>query len=426
MTEAVAKPPAAWSRLLRFEITNRWASFVALSLVFFVVSAGSFNSLGVVLPDMVRELKWNWKQAGLGFTLLGVACGLASLVPAWLIRRVGVRGNMALGALVLAGGFAALWLTQSLWLYLAGTVMVGLGFALVGTVAGTLVLTGLFERRSTVVGAYFTIGALGGVAGPALVRTVHALTQGWRGYWLLFVVLAAATGLFAIITSPGRGWEAPQEKAPPVEVGPDELIQKLADWSVRRALATTQFYVIVGAYTMYLLINTTAHGFAVEHLIERGVDPNLAAGMLSLEALIGAGVGVVGGILGEKISARTLMIVALVASTVGMIGLAQAHGMTLMLVYAVGVGLGWGLSFIAPVMLLLTYFGRRPYLPLYSIMCLLSTSAALGPAFGGWARDVLGGFAQVFWVCAAAGAAMLLATVLMKPPRHEATADDRP
>ena len=39
-----------------------------------------------------------------------------------------------------------------------------LGVSLVGTVAGTLVLTGLFKRRSTVVGAYFTIGALGGVA----------------------------------------------------------------------------------------------------------------------------------------------------------------------------------------------------------------------------------------------------------------------
>ena len=111
------------------------------------------------------------------------------------------------------------------------------------------------------------------------------------------------------------------------------------------------------------------------------------------------------------------MVVALVASTVGMAGLAEAHGLALMMVYAVGVGLGWGLSFVAPVMLLLTYFGRRPYLELYSIMCLLSTSAALGPAVGGWVRDVMGGFEPVFWACTAASALMLVATVLMRPPK---------
>ena len=424
MAEAVVKTEPV-RKAMRFHIENRWASFVALSLVFFVVSAGSFNSLGVVLPDMVRELHWSWNQAGLGFTLLGVACGLASLVPAWLIRRVGVKGNMVVGALVLAGGFAALWATHALGLYLAGTVLVGLGFALVGTVAGTLVLTGQFKRRSTVVGAYFTIGALGGVAGPQLVSMVHVLTQGWRGYWLLFVILAAASGLFAVITSPGRGWEAPDEQAPPVEVAPDQLIQGLSDWSVRRALFTTQFYVIVGGYTMYLLINTTAHGFAVQHLIDRGVSRYLAADMLSAEALVGAAIGVIGGVVGERVSAKTLMVVALVASTVGMAGLAEAHGLALMLVYAVGVGLGWGLSFVAPVMLLLTYFGRRPYLELYSIMCLLSTSAALGPAIGGWVRDVMGGFEPVFWACTAASALMLVATIFMQPPRLTQVADDR-
>ena len=53
MAEVVVKGEPV-RKALRFHIENRWASFVALSLVFFVVSAGSFNSLGVVLPDMVR------------------------------------------------------------------------------------------------------------------------------------------------------------------------------------------------------------------------------------------------------------------------------------------------------------------------------------------------------------------------------------
>jgi hypothetical protein len=67
-------------------------------------------------------------------------------------------------------------------------------------------------------------------------------------------------------------------------------------------------------------------------------------------------------------------------------------------------------------MLLLTYFGRRAYLELYSIMCLISTIAALGPAVGGWARDTLGSFEGVFYLSALAGLIMLIATVMMRPP----------
>ena len=400
----------------RPQVGNRWATFAALSLVFFVVSAGAFNSLGVVLPAMVRELKWSWAQAGLGFTLLGLACGFASILPAVLIRRIGVKGVMFLGALMLVAGFAALALTSSVWLYLTATILIGVAFAFVSTVPGTHVLTGLFKRRSTVLGSYFTIGAMGGVAGPLLYVLVQTLTHGWRGYWAVFVAMAAAAGLFAVITSPSRSQDTPHEEAPPEQAGPIDLIEGLADWTVRRALATPQFYVIVGGYTMYLLINTTAHGFAVEHLSERGIDAKLGAGMLSLEALVGAGIGVVGGVIGEKVSAKTLMIAALAAVAIGMAALAEAHGYALMLVYAVGVGLGWGLSFIASTMLLYNYFGKRAYLELYSIMCVLSTAAALGPAFGGWARDELGSFEQVFLLCAAADVAMLVATVFMSPP----------
>jgi MFS family permease len=410
-------------------VANRWVTFAAQSLVFFLVSAGTFSSLGVVLPAMVRDLHWNWTQAGLGYTFLGLSCGLSSVATAALIRRIGVRRTLLLGTLMLVTGFGALALTHSVWVYLAGTLIVGLAFSLSATVPGTHVLTGLFERRSTLLGAYFTIGALGGVAGP-LMYVALAPAFGWRAYWWVFVSASAVLGLFAAGTVPSHVDERPSADNHPDSVAAPSLIEGLHEWSVRKALATSQFYVIVGAYTMYLLINTTAHGFAVEHLTERGVSKDAAAYMLSVEALIGAGVSVIGGLLGERVRSKILLIVSLIALIGGMSALAWAHGNPgppgsawaeflghpLMLSYALGVGIGFGLSFVASTMLLLTYFGRRAYLELYSIMCLLSTAAALGPAVGGWARDTLGSFAGVFLLCALAAFVMLIATALMRPP----------
>ena len=328
------------------------------------------------------------------------------------MRRLGVGATLILGAAMLAGSFAALAVTSSVWVYLAATLVMGVAFSLV-TIPGPHVLTGLFARRSTIIGAYFTIGALGGVVGP-LIYVAMAPTMGWRAYWWLFAAVAVALGIFGAATNTGRA-EAAESSPGPLTTG--DLIEGMRAWTVRTALATPQFYVIVGAYTMYLLINTTAHGFAVEHLTERGVSPDVAAEMLSLEALIGAAVAVVGGWAGERVPPRTLMMTALIALIIGMSCLAEARGYMLMLGYAVGVGIGFGLAFVASTMLLLTFFGKRAYLELYAIMCLISTAAALGPALGGWTRDLFGGFGGVFHLCSAAAAVTLGAMAMMRPPK---------
>ncbi|MHB8286378.1 MAG: MFS transporter [Caulobacteraceae bacterium] len=400
---------------MRAWLSHPWTIFSALSLLFFLVSAGTFSSLGVVLPAMVQELHWTWTEAGLGFTFLGLACGLSSFAPAVLIRRIGVRATLLAGTAMLVVGFGALAVCHSVWVYLVGTLIIGTAFSLTCTVPGIHVLTALFAKRSTVLGAYFTVGGLGGVAGPLLYVALEGPTHQWRGYWWVFVAASVVLGGFAALVTSGAADAQAMEQAPE-QVGPGELVQGLRDWTVKRALGTPQFYIIVGAYTMYLLINTTAHGFAVEHLTERGVSPNLAAGMLSLEALIGAGVSVIGGVMGEKYSAKTMLAFALAALVVGMTALAFARGYPLMLVYAVGVGIGYGLSFLGSTMLLMNYYGKRANLELYSVMCLISTSAALGPAFGGWARDTLGSFASVFLLCAAATLIMMIATLIMRPP----------
>ncbi len=395
-----------------------WVPFLALSLLFFLISAGTFSSLGVVLPAMVDEMHWSWTEAGLGYTLLGVACGLSSLAPAMFIRTVGVRGTIALGACLGGIGFAGLALTHSIAVYLVSETLIGIAFSLTTTVPGVHVITGLFTRRSTMLGAYFTIGGLGQVAGPLMYVAINGTTHQWRLYWWVFVATCAVLGAFAaLVTSSRHDVIDPATDVPPEQVGPGDLIKGLQDWTVRHALRTPQFYVIVGAYTMYLLVNTTAHGFAVEHLRERGVDPRYSAVMLSVEAFIGAGVAIVGGVIGEKVSAKTLLAVSLAALVVGMTALAFAHGFVLMGIYALGIGVGYGLSFLASTMLLLNYFGKRANLELYSIMSLISTLAAVGPAVGGWARDTLGGFAGVFLLCSLATLLMLAATVFMSPPR---------
>ena len=110
------------------------------------------------------------------------------------------------------------------------------------------------------------------------------------------------------------------------------------------------------------------------------------------------------------------MILSLSAVTIGSWGLAEATGWPLMWLYIIGVGIGFGLSFLSATMLLLDYFGKKPNLELFSIMCMISTVAAIGPLIGGWVRDQTGNFHGLLLTHAIISAVLLTGAVLLRPP----------
>ena len=138
--------------------------------------------------------------------------------------------------------------------------------------------------------------------------------------------------------------------------------------------------------------------------------------MLSLQALLSAGARGAAGALGERVQAKGLTAGAMGLMAVGIAALAMAHGYPLMLTYAAGVGIGYGVSSLTAILLLIAYFGRKKNLELFSIMALVSTLAAGGPWLAGWMRDRFGGFEGAFALFAGLALAALIATAWMKPP----------
>jgi cyanate permease len=104
----------------------------------------------------------------------------------------------------------------------------------------------------------------------------------------------------------------------------------------------------------------------------------------------------------------------------GVLALATATTGPLMLLYAVGTGVGFGLTVLAVTVLLLNYYGRRSNLELFSLTCLVGALSAAGPFIGGVMRDRLGGFAPTFQLFAAVIAVVFVAALFMKPPQPPA------
>lgn len=387
-------------------------TLTAMSAVFFLITATTFSSLGVALPAMIAALHWSWSAAGIGFSLLGVTAGITATIPATLIRRLGVRATLVTGSLVMVGAFACLALTHDLAFYFLGCLLAGSGFTLLATVPGTHLLVRLFAQPSFPFGLYFTLGGLGGVAGPVLYLWVQSLTQSWRAYWLVSLVLVAAAGLLsAFLVDTATDVRATSENDPHTRGD---------DWSARAALGTPQFAVLAAAYSIFPFVGITVNAVAVGHLMRQGVNVTLAGGAMSLEALFNAGSRFMGGVLVRWISAKFLLLLALVSMMVGLMALSVAHGMILMVAYAWGVGAGYGLTFFASTILLLDYFGRSPNLELFAAVNLISTIGAAGPAFAGFVSDRTGSFVPAFVILEAFILIVLIGVAPMHPPKLRA------
>ena len=408
-----------------------WLLLGVFSLLLFLITGATFSSLGVVLPTMVADQKWSWAQAGLGFTLLGACCGGSAWFPPMVIRRFGVRAALLLGTGVMAGGFACLYMAHSIWTYLAGTALCGVAYQLMALIPGTHVLAAVFKKRAMAFGLYFTLGGLGSVAGPWMALTVmDAAGGGWRMFWAIQLFAALGIGIVCSLLIPGRAWLTASSEAIDAEVkaeaetaaksqAPVAVYRTTRDWTLREAMGTVQFYVLVAAYFVHLLSGVTVSSLSVAHLTQNGVGAAMAAAMLSLEGLMSTLGRLGGGFIGDRFDPKWLLVCAVGSLGVGSMALSVADSVPMMVLYAIGTGVGFGLTALAVTVLLLNYYGRRHNLEIFSSVCLVGALSALGPLIGGSLRDTLGSFAPTFQLFGVVAAVIFVAALFMRPPHFE-------
>lgn len=403
-----------------------WLLLGALSLLLFLITASTFSSLGVVLPAMIKEQGWAFGPAFLGFTFLGAFCGGSSKLPALLIRRIGVRGTIVAGSAVMVAGFTCLAASPGLAVYLVGTALLGVGYQMMALIPGTHVLSMLFKKRALPFGIYFTIGSLGGVVGPWMaVSGMEMAHGGWRPYWWAQAVASVLVGALCAALVGGKAWleaaavETDKAVAEEIQAAPAnaKVWRTPVDWTVKEAIRTPQFYVILAAYFAHLLGGVTAVSLAPTHFSEIGVASAVAVTFISLESLMQVVARMGGGLLGDRIDPRWLLAGAQGMMAVGLLALTHATTWPLLMLFAVGVGVGFGLTVLAVSILLLNYYGRKNNLEIFSLVCLVGAVSALGPVIGGLMRDRLGGFAPTFQLFAAVIGVIFVAALFMRPPR---------
>ena len=397
-----------------------WWKFSVVSLIFFQITASTFTSLGVALPFMIKEMSWSWSDAGIGFSLLAFMVGIAGRLPSWTLRKFGTRATFAIGGVTMALGFGLLATTTGLYQYFVGASLAGLGYTLGAIVPGVAVINHwLPHRRSFAIGAYMTIGGLGGVAGPLLVTSVEEISGSWRFHWwtmaasILFLALLAVVSLRSM---PDHRTGESELAEHTDEKHSKRVHQTAREWRFKDVMRTPQYYVIVAALTMTFFGGLTTNSWAVIHMGNLGIPIKTAAVALSVHAFINAFSRAFGGSVATWIDPKWLLVSALAAETMGMIALSTANNITAIALFAFGEGYGFGMCLFATAILLVNYYGPKEAPKTMGTMYLITTVAMLGPVLGGFVADTFGGFAGLFRSYAVVLLVCLIAVAMMRPP----------
>ncbi len=398
----------------------------AFGLLQALITVSIYTALGIALPLMVHDEGWSWTAAGFGFTVIGGCIGGSSYLPAVMIRRFGVRATLLCGTALVAGGLGLLSLTHGLAFYFGGAALCGVGYQMMALIPANHVLSALFRRRSSVLGLYFTLGSALSAGGPlAVLGLLNVFHNDWRRLWATEMVVALVVGAGCALITGGPAWLArasegldrrlAEDKGKPQPSRRRPAAQR--DWTLAQAVRTPQFYILLAAYFGHVICLATTASFAMAHLTQRGVSPLVVGAMLTLEAIAGTVWRLIGGIVGDFYDARYLLILALASLAIGMTALSVAQGQVGLVIFAIGTGIGFTVTALAIMVLVVDYFGRAHNLEIFSTICLVGTLSALGPTFGGLMRDHFGGFASTFQLLAILNAFACVAAIFMRPPR---------
>jgi len=380
-----------------------WILLAYVSACYFAIVGGGFYGFTVVMPNMIETQGWSRTVGSVGVSIMMMTFGLNAPLIAILIARIKTHGTMLLGGLIVTLGCIVLYYSNSVLAFYMGSLLLGVGFSTTSIVPGSHLITQWFNRRrSMALGIFMASGGLGAfVFAPVF-----------------------ATGFFIIRERPSDVGQHIDGIDPNDDVGnggkplrPARVHKSVENWSQREAFHTRVFWLILFASCIVMTGNAIVTSQLVLHLTDLGISQVVAASALGVVGALNTVGRFSGGILGDLIEPKLLMLLGMILEFLGIYALISADQEFLVYLFAVLFGLGFGLYLVAFTSVVVNYFGAKNYARIFALMGLCYTLfIASGPILAGYAYDRLGSYDLPFYVILGLGAFATLALLMMKPP----------
>ena len=395
-------------------VSYKWV-IVGVSFVTMAIAFGQRFTFSVFFVALLEEFSWNRAQLAGVFSLNMIASGVVSPLVGTLVDRFNPKRMILIGACLYSLALCLSSLVNNLWqYYIAYGILGALGFTLVATVSQSKILVNWFSaRRGTAMGIAFSGSGIGILCLVPLSQFL-ILRFTWRGAYLF---LGLMTFVFIFILSVIFQKESPENKDfhnaekqtwQESRECPDSLRQVnkswcLKTWTLAKAMRTRQFWLICatcilnGAGLYCILVHQIAY------LVDVGFDKMLASSIFGLTGIfttVGRGLS---GAASDRFGREQTFIFAqilIIASILILLALNREATVTLLYMYALLLGLGYGAS--GPQLMAATVvdiFERIAFGAIWgSVILGFGIGTALGPWFGGFLFDLMGNYKLVFLI----------------------------
>jgi fucose permease len=267
----------------------RRARFV-VAFAGFILLGISAGVSGVLLPSQISDYRIDKIIVGLQFFTFSSGYLLSGIGNGWLIRRLGERVQLSLGATVFVGTALGIGLRPSFGVFLAATVLLGFGTGILD--AGLNAFISSQPGHTSLLNylhAFFGVGALIGPQVGALL--LHA-GRPWPDAYLLTGLLAVPILVGLATLFPSRLPPAPGAHAAPLTAA----LRTRAVWLGGAFLCLyVGIEVTVGNWGFSLLTQQRGAGTVLAGLVVSGYWFGLTLGRFLINAATSrAGIGVVG------------------------------------------------------------------------------------------------------------------------------------
>jgi MFS family permease len=404
----------SWTNALRTHY--RWI-IVAAGGALGCVAIGGLFSLPVFLRPIAQDTGWSTTGISTAMTFAFLALALGSIGWGSLSDRVGPRVVVLAGSLLLAGGLALASLATSLLAFqLLFGVVVGISAAAIFAPLMACV-TGWFDTRRSLAVSLVSAGM--GMAPMTMSPLAAWLVQGhdWRTALQIIAALVAVimVPLALLVRRPPALAQAPSAAAAGTAHEPA--------LSVGQAMRSAPFLILVVTSFLSCATHSGPIFHTVSYAVTCGIPLMAAVSIYSMEGLAGMGGRLVFGLLGDRFGAARVLVLALLAQAIVVLGYVYARELGSF--YTVAALFGFTYAGVMPLFAVIA----RENFPLRMMGTVIGSTTmasslgmAVGPVLGGLIYDTLSSYAWLFIGAFALGiGAFLAALAFTRLPRRRMT-----
>lgn len=375
---------------------------VALAFLHIGVGRGLHGTFGVFFVAMLDAFGWSRAVTAGAISLAIIFEGACLPYAGGLIDRFGGRRTLMLGGVVLFIGLGFASTISSIWqFYFWIGIVSAAGIALIGMVPHVAIITREFpQRRGTALGIAW---AGGGVGIVLLVPVTQLMIDKWD-WSMAYIGLAAITALLVI---PPVQFFLPSSRAnKPTEATPSAAtVQKNApahaDWTVKRALTNSAFWLLFIARLLASMGNQVIVTHQIAHAIDVGYANVFAASIFGLMGVISIAGRIGFGYLADVMNRQAVFAWVQIISAAGIFALLAMHDAStpwLLYLYAVCYGLGQGSRALVLSAISADIFQGKHFGAIFGYFTFsIGIGGAIGAWLGGFLFDVTGSYAIPFW-----------------------------